>query len=343
MLKQSQVKSTGAAAPKPRAIQRMPQEGDNNVYSQTWWPVCLSREVDRGQVIRRELMGGNVIVYRSEDGRVSVLSAYCAHLGADLSVGKVIGNNIRCPFHHFEYDHDGRCVKTGVGEPPPAAACVFKFPTEDRHGVIWAFNGEEPLFDMWSFSYPDDEIVVEADIAEWGEFECDPWVVIGQIPDAAHAPFVHNTEPTDEVELEYWEYGASRLRKELDMGERGKVLNLYARIFGTNIAVMESTFKGEWSGGSGPLTIRRNGVSEMFTIRARRKDDDSPEAEAKARDLLAKSKDLGRDFFGQDVPILKTIRFVRGTLLSCDREVGRYLDYLRHFPRANPAAEYIYG
>ena len=249
---------------KKRAVQPIPHEGDDGVYSQTWWPVCLSSDVEKGQVIGRELMNGRVIVFRGEDGDVSVMSAYCAHVGADLSVGEVVGNTIRCAFHHFAYDHSGKCVSTGMGEPPPPSACVFKFPTAERHGVIWAFNREEPLFDMWSFTYPDDEIVVAAEVSHWGGFEVDLWVVIGQIPDANHAQFVHDTEPAKEVKLDYWEYGASRLRPELDMGERDKVLNLHARIFGTNIAVMESTFNGEWSGGSGPLVIPAMVLASMW-------------------------------------------------------------------------------
>src|SRR5947208_288863 len=70
----------------------MPRQGSDG-YDQTWYPIVLSREVGIGQVVASEFLDGRVIVYRGESGRVAVLSAYCRHLGADLSLGKVFGTN----------------------------------------------------------------------------------------------------------------------------------------------------------------------------------------------------------------------------------------------------------
>ena len=36
----------------------------------------------------------------------------------------------------------------GPGDPPPPAARLFRFPTAERYGLIWAFNGEQPLFEI---------------------------------------------------------------------------------------------------------------------------------------------------------------------------------------------------
>ena len=71
----------------------MPRQGSDG-YDQTWYPIVLSREVGIGQVVASEFLDGRVIVYRGESGRVAVLSAYCRHLGADLSLGTVVGDDI---------------------------------------------------------------------------------------------------------------------------------------------------------------------------------------------------------------------------------------------------------
>ena len=63
-----------------------------------------------------------MIVFRGEDGKARVLSAYCLHMGANLANGEVIGSEIRCPFHHWDYDCTGQCVRTGVGDKPPGRA-----------------------------------------------------------------------------------------------------------------------------------------------------------------------------------------------------------------------------
>nr|WP_308207222.1 Rieske 2Fe-2S domain-containing protein [Mycolicibacterium pulveris] len=73
-----------------RRPKTMPKEGEGG-FSQCWYPVALSSEVSKGQLIGCEFLDGRVVVYRGDDGQVRVQSAYCRHLGADLSVGEVHG------------------------------------------------------------------------------------------------------------------------------------------------------------------------------------------------------------------------------------------------------------
>ncbi len=67
-----------------RPYRRFPKEGENGLYSQSWYPICMSDEVKPGEVIGRELFGGRVVVFRGENGEVTVLSPYCAHLGMEI-------------------------------------------------------------------------------------------------------------------------------------------------------------------------------------------------------------------------------------------------------------------
>ena len=114
-------KLTAAQAGRPRRLRgrHVPAEGEGGLFSEGWYPVCLSGEVGVGKVVGRPFLDGRVIVYRGGDGVVRVNSAYCMHVGADLSVGKVIDNGIQCPFHGWGYDGAGRCVQTGAPSPGP--------------------------------------------------------------------------------------------------------------------------------------------------------------------------------------------------------------------------------
>ncbi len=64
-----------------RPLRRFPREGENGLYSQTWYPICMSEELGEQQVISRDLFGGRVVVFRGENGQATVMSPYCAHLG----------------------------------------------------------------------------------------------------------------------------------------------------------------------------------------------------------------------------------------------------------------------
>lgn len=57
-------------------------------------------------------LGEHLIIFRSIDGQVSALNAYCPHLGANMAVGgRVKGDNIECPFHQWSFrGSDGSCA-----------------------------------------------------------------------------------------------------------------------------------------------------------------------------------------------------------------------------------------
>ena len=151
----------------------IPAEGDNGLFTQSWYPLCLSTELPVGKVLGLPFLDGRIVVYRGASGKVQVLSAYCPHLGADLAVGTVEGDEIKCAFHHWKFADSGQCVKTSLEDPVPPSACLFHFPTQERYGIVWAFNGEKPLFDLPSFDRPDDELIFR--IAEHEEvFPIDP-------------------------------------------------------------------------------------------------------------------------------------------------------------------------
>jgi phenylpropionate dioxygenase-like ring-hydroxylating dioxygenase large terminal subunit len=133
---------------RPPAFGNLQREGDEGVYTQCWFPIATSAEVPPGRVVGKDFLDGRVVVFRGEDGEASVLSAYCTHTGADLAVGDVVGNCVRCAFHHWQFNGDGSCAKTGSDDPVPSDSDVFAFPTQEKYGLIWAFNGTEPLYEV---------------------------------------------------------------------------------------------------------------------------------------------------------------------------------------------------
>ena len=70
-------------------------------FHQSWFPIALANELGTGAVIGRDFLGTRVILYRDPAGKALVQSAYCPHLGADLSVGQLVDGQIRCAYHHW--------------------------------------------------------------------------------------------------------------------------------------------------------------------------------------------------------------------------------------------------
>jgi phenylpropionate dioxygenase-like ring-hydroxylating dioxygenase large terminal subunit len=101
-------------------------ENGVRLYEQNWYAVAMSDEVAAGASIGADYLDGRVVVWRGEDGVARVMNAWCAHLGADLSVGQVVGNDIRCAFHHWQYGDDGVCTRIPAGDKIPPKARVTR-------------------------------------------------------------------------------------------------------------------------------------------------------------------------------------------------------------------------
>jgi phenylpropionate dioxygenase-like ring-hydroxylating dioxygenase large terminal subunit len=339
-----------------RVLRPMPKEGDDGLYTQSWYPICLSTEVETGQVISREFLGGRVIVFRGENGVVSVLSPYCTHMGMDLSFGEVVGNNIRCRYHHYEFDAAGRCTKTGWDQPPPQGACQFSFPTRDRYGIVWAFNGTKPLFELPDMALPDEELVFESWVTE-AAVPCSPTEVFVQVADWGHLRFMHEgtvqtTENQQNMKPDFkfsqYNFGYQVAGMTLAGPERGKEggqefpqVKIY--VHGTTIIHIETYVQGNWAGVIGTTALRGPGKTQIFGAVAVARGDDSPEAMATAKQQLAFHKNQVQVTGAEDFVIYENIRFAPGALTEIDDMVVKYLDYVAAFPRANPAANFIYG
>jgi phenylpropionate dioxygenase-like ring-hydroxylating dioxygenase large terminal subunit len=112
---------------------------NSNVIAKGWYFGCLSREVPIGKAKSIDLCNQKIVLFRGEDGAVRALDAYCPHLGTDLGIGRVEGNQIRCFFHHWAFDASGECVDIPCQAAIPGHAKVRSYATAERYGVIWIY------------------------------------------------------------------------------------------------------------------------------------------------------------------------------------------------------------
>lgn len=108
-----------------------------------WHPVGLSG--DAAAIPRRvRVLGENLILFRDGQGRAGLLTENCAHRGTSLYYGKVEDAGIRCCYHGWMFDVQGRCVDQPC-EPDGGRAKhkVFQpwYPVEERYGLVWAYLG----------------------------------------------------------------------------------------------------------------------------------------------------------------------------------------------------------
>src|SRR5262249_41364551 len=138
----------GMYAAKTGSDGRLTSDGS---YHQCWYPIAESAEVAPGQIVGRDVLGGRVMIVRDRDGAPRGRSGRGRHLGADLASGDLIDGQVRCPFHHWHYDADGRCSFVPATARAPERARLFSYPAAEQWDLIWMFNGPVALYPVPGF------------------------------------------------------------------------------------------------------------------------------------------------------------------------------------------------
>jgi choline monooxygenase len=101
------------------------------VFATSWVAVGCSAQVrELGDVLVTEVAGRSIFVVRNRDGQLRAFYNACRHRGTQLLQPDEcrVKRFIRCPYHSWAYDLDGRCIGTPLfsgSEIPPDQQAVF--------------------------------------------------------------------------------------------------------------------------------------------------------------------------------------------------------------------------
>jgi phthalate 4,5-dioxygenase oxygenase subunit len=193
------------------------------LFRRYWIPAVLSSDLPEadGAPIRVRLLGEDLIAFRDTEGVVGLVGAYCPHRRAPLFFGRNEECGLRCVYHGWKFDRNGRCVDM-PSEPPDS---LFKtkvrleaYPTWEGGGIVWTYMGPLDL----QPPPPDPELVRAPQTHRYVSktFEdCNFLQAVEGGIDPTHATILHNMEIGDlsflrnfkaltaEIDLEETDYG----------------------------------------------------------------------------------------------------------------------------------------
>lgn len=110
-----------------------------------WHPVALSASVEPGSSAGTRLAGGELVVWRDNNGAAHVWEDRCPHRGMKLSFGFVRGDHIACLYHGWQYDTAGQCryIPAHPGLEVPKTITVSVRRAREAAGMIWTALEEE--------------------------------------------------------------------------------------------------------------------------------------------------------------------------------------------------------
>ena len=168
-----------------------------------WFPIAFADELAPGAVRPLRAFGQDLVAWRGEDGAAHVFDAHCPHLGAHLGVGgRVESGGLRCPFHAWLWDGEGRCAEVPYARKVPPKARVRAWPVAERAGLVLAWHdpsGRAPWFEIPAVPEIGTPAWTEPERREWIVRSC-PQEMAENTVDEAHFRYVHGTHAVAETE-----------------------------------------------------------------------------------------------------------------------------------------------
>ena len=175
-----------------------------------WFCIGYSDQLAVGEVRNIHYFARDMVLFRTESGKVGLSDPACPHLGAHLGYGGTVqGESIRCPFHHWQYDTDGVITEIPYASriPPKweGKPCLKTYPVCERNELIWAWyhpQGSPPDHEVIALDEIDDPAWTERQRFEWAFDSC-PQEIAENGVDVAHFKYVHGMEAVPEGETSY--------------------------------------------------------------------------------------------------------------------------------------------
>lgn len=139
------------------------------VLRRYWQPIALSSDASKTPHHVR-VLGEDLILFRTGRGRPGLLYPRCAHRGASLFYGGVERDGIRCCYHGWVFDTEGRCLE----QPCEPENGLHRdrvrqpwYPVHERYGLIWAYLGPPdrkpllPRYDVLETAAADESLITD--------------------------------------------------------------------------------------------------------------------------------------------------------------------------------------
>jgi phenylpropionate dioxygenase-like ring-hydroxylating dioxygenase large terminal subunit len=167
-----------------------------NLLRQFWLPVVPTADAPKagGRPYRMQLLGEELVLFRSTKGEIGLLFEFCPHRGVSLYFGRNEDGGLRCVYHGWMYAPDGQCMDM----PNEPVAANFKnkvrqlaYPTKEINGTIWTYMGprsEPPPFpDFGLASVPEDQKGIRLTVRE-----CNWMQALEGDLDLSHGAYLHS-------------------------------------------------------------------------------------------------------------------------------------------------------
>lgn len=158
-----------------------------------WYLACLLEELKECNPLRKKIIGHELVIFKTDKGKIGITEDRCCHRNVNLSMGYVKGENIKCAYHGWEFNTEGKCTcipSLPEGEQIPKTAKISTYPCQIKHQCVWVYIGEEALMNQAQIP-PMDELDEYPLVYNYHFIDADLPLVAESLIDAYHINHVH--------------------------------------------------------------------------------------------------------------------------------------------------------
>lgn len=115
-----------------------------------WYLACLDEELEIKNPLPKKMLGRELVIFKTASGKIGVTEDRCCHRNVNLSLGFIEGEQIKCSYHGWEYNTDGKCVSIPslpADKAIPAVCKINSYKVRRDYKSVWVFIGDEALAD----------------------------------------------------------------------------------------------------------------------------------------------------------------------------------------------------
>jgi 5,5'-dehydrodivanillate O-demethylase len=138
------------------------------------------------------LLGENLVLFCDKRGRIGLVAERCPHRLVKLECGYATEAGIRCAYHGWTFDAQGRCVDQPA-EPPGSTfkerVTIGSYPVQELAGLVFAYLGPGPAPELPRW----DRLVWENvyRVAGTAMIPCNWLQCMENTPDPVHTEYLH--------------------------------------------------------------------------------------------------------------------------------------------------------
>jgi phenylpropionate dioxygenase-like ring-hydroxylating dioxygenase large terminal subunit len=79
-------------------------------YNLNWYVIGEKNNFKNNKLYKIKIMNHDYLVWKNNSNYFA-MDNYCSHRGASLALGKIVNNNIICPYHGYQFNNQGKLCK----------------------------------------------------------------------------------------------------------------------------------------------------------------------------------------------------------------------------------------